>query len=176
MAIAVAMWTHGSSIEIEYPDRISSVWRSGLYTRIDGKPGTSNWLHFAIPTPVIVFDTRLKADSALIRFRTASVDAWVKSVHIYDGETKIASHDNLNLAPSEFSMERFDIPTNPEMRYGLGISIGVAFGVEMMSHRMEFSSAGCDFINSAPSSAQDISTGKVKSNSISKRKNRKRSR
>lgn len=173
MAITVAMWTHGHSMQIEYPDRLSLIWRAGSYIRIEGKSGTTNWFHFAIPTPVIIFDNRLKADSALIRLKTGSVDAWVKAVHIYDGENKIASHDNLSLAPSEFSMERFDIPNNPEMRYGLGVSIGVAFGVEMMSHRMEFSAAGCDFINGAIPSSEEINNSKPKTNRIGKRKTKK---
>jgi hypothetical protein len=30
--------------------------------------------------------------------------------------------------------------------WGLGISIGASFGVEMMDHHMEFISAGCDFV------------------------------
>ena len=34
----------------------------------------------------------------------------------------------------------------PEVLWGIGISLGVACGVEMMDHRMEFFAAGCDFM------------------------------
>lgn len=146
MALAHAMWVHGHNMQIEYPDRLESVWRAGMYIRVEGKPGLSNWFHFAIPTPVIVNGNRLRADSVMVRFRTGSADAFVKAIHIYDGEKKIAAHDNLGLAPNKWEWPRFDVPSNPKIRWGVGISIGVGFGVEMMSHRMEFSSAGCDFL------------------------------
>ena len=147
MPLAHAMWIHGHSMQIEYPDRVDSVRRAGFYIRIEGKPGMGNWFHFAIPTPVMVNDNRLRVGSVLIRFRTGSGDAFVSAVHVYDGERRIARHDNLHLAPGKWHTERFDVPGDPEIRWGLGISIGVGFGVEqMISHRMEFSSAGCDFL------------------------------
>ena len=90
MALAHAVWIHGHSMQIEHPDRVDSVRRAGFYIRIDGKPGRDNWFHFAIPTPVIVNDYRLRAGSVLIRFRTGSVDASVRAVHVYDGERPIA--------------------------------------------------------------------------------------
>jgi hypothetical protein len=146
MALAHAMWVHGHSMQIEYPDRLSSIKRRGMYIRVEGKSGMSNWFHFAIPTPVIVNDNRLRADSVMVRFRTGSVDAFVKAIHVWDGERRIATHDNLGLAPTRWEWPRFDVPGTPKIRWGLGISIGVGFGVEGMSHRMEFSSAGCDFL------------------------------
>jgi hypothetical protein len=132
-------------MHIEYPNRIASEWRAGFYVQIEGRPGTGNWFHFAIPTPVIVNDNRLKVGSVMLRFRTGSVDAFVEHVHIYDGEEKIAQHNNVNLS-GEHMFDRFDVPEHPPVKWGLGISIGVAFGVEPMSHQMQFISAGCDFI------------------------------
>jgi hypothetical protein len=132
-------------MHIEYPDRIASEWRAGFYIRISGKSGTENWFHFAVPTPVIVNDKRLKVGSVMLRFRTGSADARVKHVHVYDGEKKIAQHNNVNLY-GENMFKRFDVPGHPPVQWGLGISIGVGFGVESMSHQMEFISAGCDFI------------------------------
>lgn len=142
--ISYASWIHGHSMQIEYADRIANVWRAGFYIRIEGKPGTSNWFHFAIPTPVIIDDVRLRIDSAMLRFRTGSVDAFVREVAIYDGEKLIADHKNLHLAEWN-SLARLVVPDRPRVLWGIGISIGVSFGVEMMSHRMEFHAAGCDF-------------------------------
>lgn len=146
MPLAHAMWVHGHNMQIEYSDRLDSIWRAGMFIRIEGKPSTKNWFHFAIPTPVIVDGNRLRAGSVMVRFKTGSVDAFIRAIHVYDGERRIATHNNLNLAPNNWEWPRFDIPGNPEIRWGLGISIGVGFGVEMMSHQMEFSSAGCDFL------------------------------
>jgi hypothetical protein len=144
--LAHAMWLHGHSMQIEYPDRLSAVSRAGFYIHVEGKSGQMNWFHFAIPTPVIVNDGRLRVGSVMIRFKTGSADASVTSVHVYDGEVKIASHDNLHLYPSNWETPRFDVPSHPEIRWGLGISIGVGFGVEAMSHYIEFAAVGCDFL------------------------------
>ena len=145
-SLAQAMWSHGHSMQIEYPDRIRSVSRARFSMRVEGNSNTSNWFHFAIPTPVIVNDNRLSVGSVMIRFRSASDKAFVHAVHIYDGETKIASHDGLRLAPQgSFDWPRFDVPTHPKVKWGLGISIGVAFeGTNETENRMEFSAAGCD--------------------------------
>ena len=143
--IAHAMWIHGHSMQIEYPDRLASQWRAGFSITVEGKPGSTNWFHFAIPTPVIVDDVRLRADSVMLRFKTGSVDAWVRDVHVYDGEKLIAAHDKVNLSKDHL-FERFLIPDRPEALWGIGISIGVACGVEMMDHHMEFIAAGCDFM------------------------------
>ncbi len=144
--LAHASWTHGHSMQIEYPDRIASQWRAGFYIRVEGKPGSKNWFHFAIPTPVIVNDNRLKVGSVMLRFKTGSADAFVSHVHVYDGEKKIAQHNNVNLH-GENMFKRFNVPGSPPVQWGLGISIGVSFGVEPMSHQMEFISAGCDFLS-----------------------------
>ncbi len=150
IAIPYASWIHGHSVNVEYPDRILNERRTGFSFAFDGKPGTINWFHFAIPTPVIINDVRMRASSVMLIFNTGSVDAFVRDVHVYDGATRIAVHDNVNLSKNH-PFERFVIPDTPQMLLGLGISIGVGFGVEMMSHHMEFFSAGCDFvINKAP--------------------------
>ena len=52
-AITHAMWTHRHSMQIEFPDRLESVWRAGSYIQLTGNSGSDNRLHFAIPNPVI---------------------------------------------------------------------------------------------------------------------------
>ena len=146
MPLAHAMWTHGHSMQIEYPDRVESVWSAGFFIRVVPRLNTGNWFHFAIPTPVIVDDNRLSVGSVLLRFRVDSAVARVTAVHVYDGEVKIVSHDGLNLAPTSWSTPRFDVPSHPEIKWGLGISIGVTVGGSAGSRNMEFASAGCDFL------------------------------
>ncbi len=100
--ISYASWIHGHSMEIEYPDRIIWQVRKGYAYQLEGKPGTANWFHFAIPTPVIVNDVRLRIDSIILRFLTGSVDAFVRDVHIYDGEkhSQIACPDCKTESPA----------------------------------------------------------------------------
>ena len=102
-ALKQAMWTHGHGMAIEVPDRIASTWRAGFFIRVVGKPNTTNWFHFHIPTPVIVKDKRLAINSAMLRFRTGSAQAAVTNVHIFDGDGRIAAQDGLNLSPKAIS-------------------------------------------------------------------------
>ncbi|MEN6425812.1 MAG: DUF6623 family protein [Phycisphaerales bacterium] len=147
--VVYASWIHGNSMEIEYPDRIASQRHIGYYFEIEGKPGLTNWFHFAIPTPVLVNDARLRIKKVMLRFTTASVDAFVRDVHVYDGEKRIAVFDEVYLSGDNWFAE-FVLPDRPEVRWGLGISLGVGFGVEMMDHHMHFISAGCDFTLQEP--------------------------
>jgi hypothetical protein len=145
IGISYASWIHGHSMQIEYPDRIAYQRRTGMSFDIEGKPGTDNWFHFAIPTPVIINDVRLRAGTVMLNFKTYSIDAFVRHVHVYDGVYRIAQFDDINLSMEQLSV-RLDVPGRPAMEWGLGISLGVGFGVEAMDHHMEFYAAGCDFV------------------------------
>lgn len=141
-----AMWTHGHSVKIENPDRISSVWRAGFFSRIVGRQGTSTWLHFAVPTPVIADNLRLMGDSAMLRYRCGG-STRVTNVHVFDGTARIAAHDGLSLSPQgPFAFHRFDIPGKPDVLWGYGITVGVRFdGVTDEANTIEISAAGVDF-------------------------------
>jgi len=137
-------------MQIEYPERLSEQKRMGFYISTRGKPFTTNWFHFAIPTPVIVDGKRHFVGSVMIRLRTGP-GASVHAIHIYDGEVKIAAHDGLNLSPQGgFVWPRFDMPAHPAIKWGLGISIGVKFGdaANLPPNKLlvEVSAAGCDFM------------------------------
>lgn len=144
MPIAHAMWIHGHGIRIEYPDRMEEETRRlGGFIRLAGRAGTGNWFHAAIPSPVIVEGNRLCIGSVMLRFRTNG--AVVTSVHVYDGGSRIASHDGLNLFPNAWAVERFEVPGEPEIRWGLGISFKGEFG-SGTTRRIEVSSVGADFM------------------------------
>ena len=144
-SVSYASWIHGHSMQIEYPERISNMYRAGFCIHVEGWPGTSNWFHFAIPTPVIINDVRLRADSVMLNFKTGSTDAYVKDVHVYDGDSLIVEHNDINLSEQN-DLLRLLIPDRPYVHLGLGISIGVEFGLEKKDHSMEFIAAGCDFV------------------------------
>ena len=137
-----ASWLHGHKVKVERPE-LARVWRAGFYGRVTGNAGSENWLHFAVPTPVIVDEQRLKVGSTLLRYR-ASGAAHIHAVHVYDGETKIAEYDGMTSRPRDWQMQRFRVPGRPEIRWGLGISVGVRFPAA--GGKLEFAGAGCDFV------------------------------
>lgn len=143
MAISHAMWTHGHNLQVEFPQN-GTVEHKGFSAKyISSGAGKPNWLHFAIPTPVLVNDKRLKVGSVLIRFRCGTGGV-IKAIHVYDAENKIAGKDNLNLNFTEWHLERVDVPADPLILWSLGISILVDFGAN--ERWVEFSAAGCDFL------------------------------
>ena len=84
--IEQASWAHGTDLQIEVDASVASVRRYGFFTRVVGKPNTTNWYHLPIPTPVITHGNRLAIARAMLRFVTGGPSAAVRDVHIYDGE------------------------------------------------------------------------------------------
>ncbi|WP_425587166.1 DUF6623 family protein [Streptomyces violaceusniger] len=134
------MWTHGHAVQTENPSW--AVRRTGNAGHI-ARTGEQGWCHFAIPTPVIVSDRRLRIDSALLRFFTGE-QATIDAVHIWDGDNRIAIHENLSLRGAN-RVERFQVPDQPEIRWGVGVSVHLAFGVDSPGAWADFNSAGADF-------------------------------
>jgi peptidoglycan hydrolase-like protein with peptidoglycan-binding domain len=145
-SIAQAQWVHGTDINIEFPERLESVRRAGFYTYLHGKNDTENWFHFAVPTPVIVDGQRLRIARAMLRCRTHSTNAIIRHVHIYDGYSRIAAHNDVNLTGNQW-FAKFGVAHKPRVFWGLGISVGVRFeGGTAAQRRMDFVSAGFDLI------------------------------
>ncbi len=143
-SIDYASWVHGTSIQIEFPNNLESITRAGFYTYLVGKANTTNWFHFPVPTPVIMDSVRLSVICAILRFRTMSANAIVRDVHIYDGFTRIDTHNGVNLSGDQWFV-KFGIANKPQVFWGLNISIGVEFkGGTAAERRMDFVSAGFD--------------------------------
>ena len=140
-------WVHGSSMQIEYPNRVTSVRHTGPFVRIEGAEGQNTWVHFPIPTPAVVNGTRMKVGEALLSFRTRA-NATVNEVIVYDGDKRIAEHMDINLK-DEHLEARFDVPGNPEVNHGINITLGVMFGApapDVRSMQIEIIGAGIEFI------------------------------
>jgi hypothetical protein len=141
-----ALWVHGHSGEIEYPDRVDSIVYKGNCLLIQGNPSTTNWLHFAVPTPVIIDDSRMQPVGILFRYR-ADGGARVDKVDIYDGENIIATDENPRSTELDdgwsWIIVNVDALKILSVMWGIGISIKLRFGRE--GGQLEFDSAGCDF-------------------------------
>ena len=166
--LARASWIHGHSLHIENPEDITKASRTKSGILIEGRQDKTIWLHFAIPTPVIVNDIQLKVGSVMLRFKTFSDIAVVDSVHVYDGKDPIQEYDGLNLTgdhieqvglrPGERTpvFDRFPVRQHP-VQWGLGISIKVKFVnptdrefADPSEYIVTFISAGCDFGDTPP--------------------------
>lgn len=144
--IAHAMWAHGTDLHVELDANVESITRYGFFTRVIGKPNTTNWYHFAIPTPVIVDGNRLAFARAMLRLVTGGTTAVVRDVHVYDGSSRIVAHQAVNLSGS-LPFAVFGVPHKPDVFWGSGISIGVTTGAgSSAQRRIDFISAGIDFL------------------------------
>jgi serine protease AprX len=138
-----AAWIHGHAARVERPERLEHELLLGFYSLFKGKPNTDNWFHFALPTPVIVSNKRLRLDSIMLLFWT-DPNVHVYAVHVWDANTALKRYDGLNLSGSHW-FTRFDVLNN-HVRYGIGVSVGVRFTAAAGERRILFGSCGGDFI------------------------------
>ncbi|KAH0565731.1 hypothetical protein GP486_000873 [Trichoglossum hirsutum] len=144
-SIKQAAWTHGLGVELETPSW--SALRQGFYTTVRPSSGsTFGWVHFVIPTPVIVDGNRLRAVTAWIRYAAGS-SAKITNFHVYDGEKKIAGFDGLALNANAISNDTRSVPGGPAVLWGTAISLGVQFSGNGPNDYVQFVSAGIDFYN-----------------------------
>jgi len=136
MCVPCECWTHGTAMQIEYPEQVSTK-RAGWGITVEGLPGQTNLFHFPIPTPVIIpcepfppSSMRLKVDSVMIQYGTSNY-ARIKHIYVNDGHNQIAAHKNLNLTANNIGADtvwnRFDVLTKPEVHLGIDIVIWVEF-------------------------------------------------
>jgi hypothetical protein len=147
MPIKQAAWTHGLGVELETPSW--SAFRQGFYTTVrPSNESTFGWVHFVIPTPVIVDGERLHAVTAWIRYATGST-AKITNFHVYDGEKKIADYNGLALGNGGTGIvnESRAVPGSPEVLWGTAISLGVQFSGNGPNDYVQFVSGGIDFYN-----------------------------
>jgi hypothetical protein len=72
---------------------------------------------------------RLEVGSVMVRSRSVQADdAWISSVHLYDGETRVAAHEGLDHRSAVWTWPRFGVPGHPEVRWEVGVSIQLALG------------------------------------------------
>ena len=139
-------WVHGSSMQIEYPNRVTAVRHTGPFVRIEGAAGQNTWVHLPVPTPTVVGGSNMRVGAALVSFRTRA-KAQVHEVIVYDGERRIAEYTGLDLRDDNLEA-RFDIPGTPEAGQGINITLGVSFddgAPDARSMQIEIIGAGIEF-------------------------------
>jgi hypothetical protein len=136
-------WCHGHSAKVEFPERATMSYK-GWGLDFGQLPGTANWIHFAIPTPTHLDARQMNARFIRIRFWTGSNDAFISEVHVWNAEVKIRQFTGLGWS-GNWQTRELNLGSLVNFDEGLGVSIKVEAGVEMMSHRFIFSGAGARF-------------------------------
>lgn len=124
-------WTHGVNVKIEYPDRIVGMTvderaeprRSGWGTLVHQKENTTNWFHFAIPTPVIIDNQ--EAELRFIRLRAEiNENARIDTIH-FRHDNRIIYSQEVNITNRSVD-ETFQSPRTV-IRRGLALCIHISF-------------------------------------------------
>lgn len=155
VSLKAAMWAHGTSAQVEFPERLrpnNPVRRQGWGTTFSGPSRAENWFHFAIPTPVILDDVRPAVGKIFVFYDTHGGGATLLDVHLYDGPFKFMEYSSLNLrgnhAQSIDAGNSWTVSPAHTILYGLGISVHVQFGQCIDSEcdlLMTFTTVGADF-------------------------------
>ena len=160
MALKAAMWVHGTIVEAEYPGNLQSSVRKGWGTHFVGKPGTENWFHIPITTPVILDDQRLQLIKVFVFYNTdipiaAAARPYITDVYVYDGPNKVKEFNSLpNLAGKHDAAidgsNSWDVTPHIPVLFGLSLSVHVHFPPSLppgTSYNYEtlFTTAGADF-------------------------------
>jgi hypothetical protein len=138
---ATWMYSQGNVTQIQYPDNCTFHYM-GWGLDIAHDPGLGNWIHMTVPTPNGVGQNG--AQFFRLKFYTGSADAFISQIDVYNGNTKVYELKGLNYSNGWKDL-LFDMGVKKNFPRGMGISIKIGAGVEMMSHRFIFSSAGANF-------------------------------
>ncbi|MCP4308592.1 MAG: matrilysin family metalloendoprotease [bacterium] len=139
-----ATWIHGNAALIEHENAVDFERKYGFYNRIVGKANSTNWIHFALPTPVIEDGRRLSLDRFMLRAVTGS-KATLRDVHIRDGERVVALLNGVNRS-GVMPFARFGVASMPAVRWGVSVSLGFDFGSGTNGdRRVDLISAGFDY-------------------------------
>lgn len=154
-----AVWVHGNAVTVERPGDLAGEVRIGWGAKFLLKPGSDNWFHVSIPTPVLIDDVRLKLAKVFVLFVTSKPEegnvfsgSTIGALHIYDGAKKVKVFDDPRGGTHNAKIDArntWAIDEPLSIYYGLGLSI-YAFATQVLSNEgpapVEFATIGADFV------------------------------
>ncbi len=139
-------WTHGTAVQVEYPDRTTYLRRTATGTVVRQAPGTSNWFHFPIATPTRVAGNSLDTHDVWVKLQLND-NAKMTAVHVHDGDKAIAKRDGLDIRGP---VERYDYNiADVRISNGMVVSVVVEFLDGQPDGEAKFLSAGARFDSNA---------------------------
>lgn len=144
-------FTHGTSVQVEYPQRVKYIRRAGHYTQVRQAADTWNWFHFAIPTSTVHDnDTMVHWDVYLKAW--VNENARIANVHVWDGDRRVQNFggpkEPKGTPPLPFVNQTVDwygdIP-NQKVKHGLVVCVRVEFLTGTPVGEVRFMGAGGAF-------------------------------
>jgi hypothetical protein len=141
-------WVHGTSLVTETYEHVFEDGRYGWGADVSVLPGKDSWFHLPIPIAVPAESAGVDIREVYVRFHAEAGS--LRSVHIYDGSTKVHEFNDLH-REGEFrtditSQNTFSLPRPHTLRSGLGISLwfiaSSGFDTEIPPSRFIVASAG----------------------------------
>ena len=141
MSIKFGGWVHGNALHVQDP--LWPAFRQGFWTTVrPSNQNTSGWVHFAVPTPTVFEGANTKAGAVMLRFTTGP-KASIEAIDVWNGENQIFHIDKTYKGKLQFVRET--IPNQPEVQWGVGISILVKFDGHGPETWIDLIGAGVDF-------------------------------
>jgi hypothetical protein len=141
MAQAAWLFAQGNVAQVERPANCTFTY-FGWGLDLTQNSSKTNWIHLPVPTQ---FGGTLGAQLIRLKFFTGSADAWVSDIHVYNGDVKVKEFPGLDYSNGWHDI-KLDLGSKLSFNRGLSFSIKINAGVEPVSHRFVFSSAGAKFV------------------------------
>jgi len=137
------VYTHGHSGSVQSPGNVTGLLPMGWGLQFAVKPGVGTWVHYAVPTTTKSGTKQYAVRHLRLKFTTGSVDAYLRHIHVWDGNVRFVTLSDVNL--SEVQDIKIDLGQNWNVYRGLGVSLEFVAGVESMSHQVEIQAVGAQF-------------------------------
>ncbi len=86
MSDVYALGIHGSSIQVEFPEHLTQIRRTGWGTLLEQNGQTDNWFHFDIPTPRVMADTRIFWFTKAYFTADLNENVRIEKIHLRSGD------------------------------------------------------------------------------------------
>jgi len=120
-------WVHGNALTVESPENIEDRGRHfGWGTDLVILPGKGSWFHIPLPVPATVNEQSVFLKRTFLLFETEG-NAFLKQVHIYDGNRVLQEFNNLpgvsgNFTAQVVNANTFVLSTPQKVRRGISLS------------------------------------------------------
>ena len=103
------------------------------------------WVHYAIPTPIIIDSKRVTANTILVKSMSTEAKFYISELEVWDANKRIYTRGGLKLWGPD-KMHRFNIPNPKTVGYALCVSLKMKGERVAADSILEISGVGVDLI------------------------------